>query len=208
MNLLILGATGATGKVIVHLALERGHQITAFVRDSRKVTIQHPSLRVVVGNVLDQGSLDRVMPGHDAVFFPIGPGHKKESTVRTEGARNTVSVMSKAGVKRLIAMSGLGAGVTRKNMGFMFDQVIARTTLKGLLQDQNGMEAEIRRSKLDWIVVRPGELVDTPATRKWVLSLDGTEIARKVSREDVVLFMLDQLESEEYVRKPVAIGMP
>jgi hypothetical protein len=93
-------------------------------------------------------------------------------------------------------------------MGFLFDQVLARTSLKGLLQDQNGMEAEVRKSKLDWIVLRPGEIVEGEPTMKWVVSWDGTEIARQVSLGDVVCFMLDQLESEEYVRKPVAIGRP
>jgi putative NADH-flavin reductase len=177
------------------------------VRDPRKMPMQ-PSLQIVGGDVLDQASLDRVVPGHDAVLFAVGPRHNNESTVRTDGARNTVAAMTKAGVQRLVAMSGLGAGVTRKNLGFMFDQVIARTKLKWVLRDQNGLEGEIRRSKLDWVVVRPGELTDTPPTLKWILSLDGTEIAQKVSRHDVVLFMLDQLQSDDYVRKPVAIGMP
>ena len=208
MKVLVLGATGAIGKVIVERALDRSHEITAFVRDARKVTGEQPNVRVEVGNVLDQNALNRVMGGHDAVILAVGPGHNKVSTLRTEAARITVNAMTKAGVKRLIALSGLGAGVTRKAMGFMFDNVLARTTLKGLLEDQNGMEAEIRKSKLDWVVVRPGEVIaDAPMSRKWVLSLDGTDLTHKIGRQDLALFMLDQLDSEEFVRKPVAIGM-
>jgi putative NADH-flavin reductase len=210
MKVLILGATGATGRLLVERALDRGHQVTAFVRDPRKLVLPEPSpaLNVVQGNVMDPAGLDRIMPGHDAVIFAVGPGHNKASTLRTDGARNTVAAMTKAGVQRLIAISGLGAGVTRKNLGFVFDQIQARTTLKGLLQDQNGMESEIRKSKLDWVVVRPGTLLDTPPTLKCVISLDGTDLQRSVSRADLVHFMLDQLQQNEYVRKPVAIGMP
>lgn len=205
MKVLILGATGATGRLLVQYAVEKGHQVTALARDPSKMTSTHPALQVVQGDVLNPPTLDRVMFSHEAVLFAVGPRHDKVSTVRTEGAKNTVAAMTKAGVQRLVALSGMGAGVTRQAMGFMFD-LKARTSLKGLLQDQNGMEGEIRRSKLDWVVVRPGQMVDAPATMKWSVSLDGTEITPTVSRHDVALFMLEQLAQDDYVRKPVALG--
>lgn len=207
MNVLILGATGTIGRALVDRALFRSHQVTALVRDPRKMA-SAGALRVEVGNVLDQNALSRVVPGHDAVILAVGPGHNRASTLRTDAARLVVSAMTRAGTKRLIAFSGLGAGVTRKNRGFLFDQVLARTTLKGLLDDQNRMEGEIRRSKLDWMVIRPGEVVRSQnATMKWILSLDGSEIPPKVGDLDLALFTIQQLESDEFVHKPVAIGV-
>lgn len=122
-------------------------------------------------------------------------------------AAQKVAAMTKANVKRLVAISGLGAGITLKNRGLMFDQVLARTTLKGLLDDQNGMEAEIRKSRVDWVVVRPGTvLMDEPAKKKFVLSLDGAVLVPKISRQDLALFMLDQLESTDALAATSAFG--
>jgi uncharacterized protein YbjT (DUF2867 family) len=208
MKLLILGATGATGTVVVAQALRRGHEVTAFARHPGTLVEQPGSLRVIQGDVLDPQALVRAIPGHDAVLFCVGPGDTKASTLRATGARNTVLAMAGAGVRRLIAMSGLGAGVTRKNMGFVFDKVLAPTVLRGLLEDQNGLEAAIRKSGLDWIVVRPGEIIDSRplGAREIAVSLDGSGVTTTIAREDVGRFMLDQLQSDEYLHKAAAIG--
>jgi putative NADH-flavin reductase len=207
MKVLVLGSTGATGRAVVDTALLRGLTVTAFARDPQKMTVTHPRLAVAKGDVLDPASLDKSIAGHDAVVFCVGPGAAvKQSTVRTQGARNTVAAMTKAGVARLVAMSGLGAGVSRASRGFIFDKILAPFVLRGVLEDQNGLEAEIRRSRLDWVLVRPGELTDQPAKGKWAISLDGSGVTPQVSRADVVAFVLDQLQSDEFVRRTPAIG--
>jgi putative NADH-flavin reductase len=205
MKLLVIGATGATGKILVDRALAARHDVTAFARNPEKLGT-HPQLTLAKGDVLDPASLDRVVPGHDAVILCVGSGATSGGTLRTDAARNTVAAMSKAGVKRLIAMSGLGAGVTRKNMGFLYDKVIAPIRLGGVLKDQNGLEAEIRKSGLEWILVRPGQMTDVPPVRKWAVSFDGSGISTSVSREDVALFMLEQVQGNEYLRTAPALG--
>jgi len=206
MKLLVIGATGATGRIIVDRALVQRHAVTAFARDPEKLGMTHPQLTLAKGDVLDPAALDRVMPGHDAVFLCVGSGTTGATTLRTDAARNTVAAMTRAGVKRLIAMSGLGAGNTRKNMGFLFDKVIAPMRLGGLLKDQNGLESEIRKSALEWVLVRPGQLTDVEPQRKWAVSFDGTGITTTVAREDVALFMLDQVQGTEYLKTAPAIG--
>src|SRR5947209_4682446 len=76
MNLLILGATGGTGRALVEQALERGHVVTAFARDPSKVRARHPNLRVVKGDILDLGSLESAIRGQDAVLSALGIGLK------------------------------------------------------------------------------------------------------------------------------------
>jgi putative NADH-flavin reductase len=207
MKVLVLGSTGATGRAIVEVALLRGHAVTAFARDPQKVTAAHPHLTVVRGDVLDQASLDKAVAGQDAVVFCVGPGAAvKQSTLRTQGARNTVAAMTKAGVSRLVAMSGLGAGVSRASRGFFFDKITAPLVMRGVLEDQNGLEAEVRKSRLAWVLVRPGELTDALAKGKWAVSLDGSGVTPQVARADVVAFILDQLQSDEFLRRTPAIG--
>ncbi len=206
MKILVLGPTGAAGRVVVEVALAQGHTVTALARDAGELTIEDPKLRVVQGDVLRPLTLDGAMAGQDAVLFCVGPGASGQAAQRTDAARHTVASMTQAGVKRLVALSGLGAGASRKSQGFFFDKIAAPLWLRGVLADQNGMEAEIRKSKLAWVVVRPGQMNDLPAKGKWVISLDGTNVTREVSRRDVALFMLAQLESDEYVGRAPAIG--
>lgn len=206
MKILILGATGATGRILVQGALDRGHHVTALARRPEAVTVRHERLRVVQGDVLQRATLEAALPGHDAVIYAVGSGNMGRSTVRTEGARNVVAAMRAAGVRKLIAMSGLGAGETRKNLGFVMDKIVAPLILGRLLEDQNGLEAAITPSDLDWIIVRPGELRDEPGRGAWKLSKDGRGLSRGVSRHDVAAFMLDGLASAEHHRQPIAIG--
>jgi putative NADH-flavin reductase len=207
MKILVLGATGATGRAFAQAALFSGHEVTALVRDPTKVTVEGAKLRVVQGDVYRPPSLDAVMAGQDVVVFCVGPGAGvKQSKLRTDGMRNTLASMSKAGVRRLIALSRLGAGVSRQGRGFLFDKIMAPFVLGAMLEDFNGMEAEIRKTKLDWVVVRPGEMTDVEGKGKWVISLDGSGITPTVSRGDVVLFLQSLLEGEEYLRKTPSIG--
>lgn len=72
MNLLILGATGGTGRALVEQALELGHNVTAFARDPSKIRVTHPNLRVVKGNILINSSLEAAIRGQDAVLSALG----------------------------------------------------------------------------------------------------------------------------------------
>jgi len=115
MKLLVFGATGGTGRELVNQALNQGHSVTAFVRDPAGIEdIQHPSLKVVRGNVLDPVAVERAVAGHDAVFVTIGAGPAR-TTLREEGTQNIVEVMQGAGVQRLICQSSLGVGDSRAN---------------------------------------------------------------------------------------------
>ena len=72
MNLLILGATGGTGRALVEQALEQGHIVTAFARDPSKVRTTHPNLRIAKGNILDYASVETAVRGQDAVLSALG----------------------------------------------------------------------------------------------------------------------------------------
>jgi putative NADH-flavin reductase len=205
VNVLILGATGGTGSIIATLLVTRGHQVTAVAREPEKL-IEASRVKLVKCDVTVPGSLDRVMPGHDAVFLAVGSGDLKATTVRTDAARNTVAAMAKARVPRLIAMSGLGAGISKKSGGLFFEYIEGPLVYGRLLRDQNGLESEIRRSTTAWTIVRPGKMTDDPPKGNWAISLDGGGISRTVARHDVALFMVQQLDSQDYVRQVVAIG--
>ncbi len=101
MNILIIGSTGGTGKQLVKKSLERGHYVTAFARNSSKISITHPNLKVFKGNVLDIESLQKAIFGQDVVLSALG--HKRwfyPTKILSKGTSNIIEVMQKNKVKR------------------------------------------------------------------------------------------------------------
>ncbi len=206
MNLVVFGASGATGSMIVARALAHWHKVTAFVRDPQKLTLAHDDLRVVQGDVTDPEAVARAIEGQDAVIFAVGSKGLGATTVRATGIQNVLDGMNKAGVTRLIALSALGAGVTKQAMGGLFNLVTGPLLHGRVLADQNAMEAKIRMSRAVWTVVRPASMTNEPAKRDFATSYDGTGLSSTVSREDVVTFVMQQLENKSYERQAVAIA--
>ncbi|CAA9279534.1 Flavin reductase [uncultured Coleofasciculus sp.] len=121
MRIFVIGATGATGQQIVERGLTEGHDITALIRNPDKFKMQHKSLRLVKGDILDRVSLDAVQQ-QDAVISSLGT--RKISlepvTLLSGGTKNLVRVMGQHGVKRLICITGLGAGDSKGHGGFLY----------------------------------------------------------------------------------------
>lgn len=121
MKLLIFGASGGTGLELVQQALDQGHTVTAFVRNPRKLPIQHNRLRVVQGDILDAHAVAEAVKGHDAVISALG--HKRwivKTTILSEGAGNIIAAMKKHGVKRFICVTSLGVGESRGKLGLYY----------------------------------------------------------------------------------------
>jgi putative NADH-flavin reductase len=206
MNVIIFGATGATGKHLVTQALEQGHQVTAFVRDPSKVQVHHPKLKLVKGDVLDPGAVAQAIPGHEAVLNSIGMPANKTGVLRSQGTQNIITGMEKAGVKRLICQTSLGYGDSRPVLDrtpFVFKYIIVPFLLKKGFADHALQEEYIKHSTLDWVIVRPGNLTDGPLTRHYKHGFAPTDktVTVKISRADVADFMLRQLTSPVYLHQ-------
>ena len=72
MKLIIFGATGGTGRQCVDQALAQGHEVTAFVRQPEALTVQHPDLTIIQGDITDQGAVQRAILSHDVVISALG----------------------------------------------------------------------------------------------------------------------------------------
>ncbi|MGA7795377.1 MAG: SDR family oxidoreductase [Candidatus Acidiferrales bacterium] len=203
MKVLIIGATGGTGRRLVEQALTAGHDVTAFVRDPEKIRARHERLRVVQGDILDFNSLDLAVAGQDAVLSSLGTKSVfRPVKIFSEGTSNLLRAMTKHGVRRLICITGIGAGDSRGHGGFFYDKVILPIFLKRFYQDKDNQEDLIRKSDLDWTIVRPGFLTNgTPKGNYRILTdLTGVTIGR-ISRADVAAFMLAELNSNRYLRQ-------
>src|SRR5712692_925153 len=208
LRILIIGATGGTGRQLVRQALEQGHQVTAFVRKPKKLKIEHPNLRVVKGNVRDYASMESAMRDQNAVVCALG--HKRwfyPTRILSEGTRNILRAMKSCGVPRLVCESSLGVGSAVGRLGLMSTFFVIPLILPFYFWDRVHQEKLIEESNTDWAIVRPGVLTNAPARGKY---RHGPKVGNflwpvRISRADVADFMLKQLTDDDYIGTAVGV---
>src|SRR5438128_9056748 len=119
-RILISGANGGTGKELVTQALERGHDVTAFVRDPSKLTVTHSHLRIQQGDLEQPETIRAVIPNHQAVLSALGARTLGKSTLLSNGLKEIIKSMTASGVRRLLWESSLGVGETRGQLGPLY----------------------------------------------------------------------------------------
>jgi len=203
MKFLLIGATGRTGEAIVKQGLAEGHDITALVRDASKVEVSDPHLHVVAGDILNAHDVDAAMAGQDAVICSLGTGVTfKHVTLFSDGTQHLLDAMHKHAIRRIVCITGIGAGDSRGHGGFFYDHVVEPTVLHTIYEDKDRQEELLRQSDRDWIIVRPGQLTNDEATGKYRVLLDLTGVTvGKVARADVAAFVLQQLTSDDFLRR-------
>lgn len=204
-RILIIGATGGTGRQLVAQALERGYNVTALVREASKLELAHPQLKIVNGDVLDYASLEAAMAGQEAVLSALG--HKRflfPTWILSEGTRNVLRAMNAHGVRRLVCETSLGLGDSAGRMGLFYTLFIIPLILQFYFWDKTRQERIIAKSEAEWVIVRPGAL--TNGSKHGQPRHGGSLLATmRISRADVADFMLNQLASDAYLRTAVSV---
>jgi putative NADH-flavin reductase len=203
MNLLIFGATGSVGCLVVEQAVEKGHMVTAFVRNPEKLHIKHENLKVVKGDVMDTNSVEKAVQGKEAVVCVLGAGKKRKGTIRSEGTQQIIKAMEKAGIQRFICQSTLGAGDSWENLNFFWKYIMFGFLLRDVFIDHEKQEDYVKQSKLNWTIVRPSAFVDGEQTGNYRHGFSGDDKTSKlkISRADVADFILKQLSDKSYLHK-------
>lgn len=208
MQVLVLGASGATGREIVRQALDLGHSVNAFVRDLGKFEIKHAELGLMVGDVTQYASVERAVMGQDAVVSALGSGNSLRShPALGEGVQNIIRAMDHAGVRRFVYLSMLGVGKSGRQLGFVDRYIVLPLLLRNVVADHAREEGLIKRSTLDWVIVRPPRLTNGPYTGRYRSGEDVRERVplASISRADVAAFMIDQLTDDRYVHRTPAV---
>ena len=200
MKLFVIGATGRTGQEIVQQSLERGHDVTAFVRAPEAVILGHERLSVLNGNATDENQLSEAMQNQDAVLSALGPREVfKPSSLLHDSALATIRAMQRAGVKRLLILSAAAhfPGVPNRIVSFI---------LRNHMRDSLAMEKVVQDSGLDWTIARPPRLTQaqyiTYRSREGAAPKKGFTLSRKA----VAAFMFDAIEQRRHFQKVVGIA--
>lgn len=208
-RVLIIGATGGTGRILVERALDRGWAVTALVRDPGRLVIRHERLTILKGDVLDGRAVDAAVQGQDAVVSALG--HKRylgPSRILSEGTRQVLRSMETHGARRLVCETSLGIGDSAGRMGLLYTLFVIPVILPFYFWDKTRQERLIAASPVEWVIVRPGALTD--GSRRGVRR-EGRGVGSflwtvKISRADVADFMLDQLTSDTYLGTAVGVS--
>jgi putative NADH-flavin reductase len=203
MNILIVGATRGIGRELVEQALASGNSVTALARHPERLAARHERLRKVRGDILDAESVSGAMAGQNAVCCAIGVRTPwEQSGVFSKGTERLLQAMKSKAVRRLICVTGIGAGDSRGHGGFLYDRVFFPLLLKSVYADKDAQEALIRAAGVDWTIVRPGFLTNGPLTRSYRVLTDLAGVtAGKISRADVAHFILEELLANRYLRQ-------
>jgi uncharacterized protein YbjT (DUF2867 family) len=191
-TLLVIGASRGIGLETVQRALAAGHRVRAFARGAAAIDLPQPGLE-----------------GADAVIQSLGAGEKAApqviltgTTIFSRTTRILIDAMHATGVRRLVAVTGLGAGDSRGRGGFLYDALAFPLLLKRIYDDKDVQEQMIRASGLEWTIVRPGLLTNGPLTGK-ARALSEPEDWRfgSVSRADVAAFLVRETFERRFVGK-------
>jgi putative NADH-flavin reductase len=203
MRLFVLGATGGTGKQLVDLALQRGHQVTAFVRSPQKIS-HREHLTIVEGDPLNADRLVSALPGHDVILSALGAIGRGQTTLLGDCARSTIEAASESGVKRLFVVS---SALLFPDAG-LIGAVLSRFVFGNVLRDSLEMERVVKNSGLDWTIVRPVRLTNGSCTERWRFEVD--RIPRggfSISRADVAHFLLETIEQDAHLQQVIGLSL-
>ena len=208
MKILILGATGKTGRLLVNQALEKGYFVTAFARNPSSINLKHPNFNIFKGNILDNKAVDGAVKGKGAVISALGTKSIKKDTSISDGVRNIINAMKNNEVKRIIFMSSLGVGDSRGQLKFLYNYFVVPFILKNMFEDKERQEKLLLESDLDWTIVRPGVLTSGIMTGNYKTGFSNTDksIKVKISRSDVAHFILKQITDNTYVKRIVGLS--
>lgn len=210
MRVLILGAAGRVGRHVVDEALRRGHIVTALVRSPAKLDDVAGRITIMRGDALDRGNVNAAVQGQDAIIYALGAGSVRHTTLFSTSTRILLEAMKSSRVRRLLCVTGVGAGDTKGHGGFLYDRILFPLFTQGIYADKDRQEALIRDSGTAWTLVRPASFRAGGSANhlQIVTAIEPSTVLRRISIGEVADFLLDELERNRFVHQSVFIGHP
>lgn len=215
-KVLVIGATGGTGRATIDALLERGHRVTAFSRHAESLELDSEQVTLRNGDATNPDDVNRAVAGHDAVIITLGitenplrvrlfGAAKTPTDVRSVGTRNVIAAMRTHGVRRLVVQSSYGVGETRGRLR-LAERLFFGLLLKPQIADTEVQELEVRESGVDWVLAQPVHLTDEEDREMPFASTDGEVREWKISRKAVAQFLAFAAQAPDYLRRSVALS--
>jgi putative NADH-flavin reductase len=208
-TVLVLGANGGVGRQVIELALQQGHTVTAILRTPAKLTITHPNLVVVKGDIMNPVMWETHLQHQDVIISAIGKNTTKKTVLYSLGNKNLIDAMKRMGASRVFFISASGLAVNPSHNIFLrfLTKYILQKILKNPYADLWRMEEIIKQTGLNYTIMRPPRLINKPVTGVYRFAVNHfLKGATTISRADLAHFMLANVYNEAIYKTTVEIA--
>jgi putative NADH-flavin reductase len=213
-NILLFGATGRVGKLVLNYALQQGYHVTALVRDPEKLTVKHDNLKVVKGSSYELKDVEKAVEGCNVIISTLNNMRASdnpwarpvsESNLMEQSIKNVLSAIKDTSKIRLINVTAQGAGENNTQMPFLLRLLLKYSNLKVVYKDHDNTELVVKNSDTNWTIVRP-VVLSGKARNKKLLVNDGSATGSYINRQTVAKFLIDIINDSSYFKKAVTIS--
>jgi putative NADH-flavin reductase len=209
LNILIIGAYGGIGKNAVEIALEKGHYVTALVRNPAKLMLIHPNLKIVKGDIMHPETFENYLKNQDAIISAIGSKMNEPTTLYSEGNHNLLKAMKKMNIARAFFISAAAIEISpvQSFMVRLATKYIVQKLFGWGYADQRVMEKLVKESNINWTIMRPPRLTNKPATGTYRIAINSfLKKCLSISRADVAGFMINNIANEKTYKAIIEIS--
>jgi uncharacterized protein YbjT (DUF2867 family) len=214
MKILLLGATGRTGKLVIEEALKKGHRISAIARDPEK--LKDYQVEITMGTPYDPATVEKALEGCEAVINTLNVSRKSDNPwaglaapkdMISRSAENAVNAMEKAGIRRFVALSTIGAGRSWKTTPAILKFVVSVSNLKYAFRDHGRQEEILENSSLDYTVCR-APMLSADINDKGAVAVREGEAPKKavLSRNSAAEYFIKIIENGDHIRETVSLS--
>ncbi|WP_229216747.1 NAD(P)-dependent oxidoreductase [Dyadobacter sp. 3J3] len=212
-KILILGATGRTGNLLLRQLLDRGYQVNVLIRDKERM-VMHQNMSVFEGTPTDEKALEKAIDGCDVIISVLNISRTCDfpwASLRTQPdflshtLSNVIRLGTGIGVKRIIILSAWGVGDTKSDIPWWFKWLIDYSNIGVAYRDHEQQEKLLVDSGMDYTIIRPVGLVNSETEKNVLVSLNNyPKPGLTISRKNVARFIISVLENDCYInQKPV-----
>jgi putative NADH-flavin reductase len=216
MKIAIFGASGATGTLLTQRCLAGGYNVKALLRTPERFPLRD-RVHVIQGSPFDIASVRQTIDGADAVFSALGAKSLKKEDILERAVPQVITAMQESlsqakPVRRIIVLGSAGALATSLDKQpawrrWIVQNIVYNTFLKWPVASQISQWDNLSHSNLDWTMVMPPMLTNTPARGSY--RIDGDALppnSNRIARADVADFMMQQINNPEWIRRGVYIS--
>ncbi|NOU46898.1 MAG: NAD(P)H-binding protein [Bacteroidales bacterium] len=201
-KIIVFGGTGEVGQVIVQKLLDKEKHVYVLTRQTMesKTHLNHK-----VGNVLDIETIEQIIDQDDKIIISLGFNNSSLDTM-SKGTANIIAAMKKIGAKRLVCLSAQGAGDSWNYMPDEFKEMVLNDKiLKASFHDHGIQEDIVKKSDLEWTIVRPTEITGEKEKATFTKNSPAENSTFQISKFDVAQFIVDEIEGNNFIKQVVMI---